>query len=58
LATYATSSPFNQRDAYGFIELHGLASRMGYMMKQQANKDIAGGEKQPIKEKSPTKKAK
>ena len=39
LATYNTSSTFNQKNAYGFIELHGLASRMGYLMKQQVQKD-------------------
>lgn len=54
LATYATSSTFNQRDAYGFIELHGLASRMGYMVKQKVNKEVADG----TKEVKATKKAK
>lgn len=39
LATYDTDSDFNQRASYGFIELHGLSTRMGYQMKQRALKD-------------------
>ena len=40
LATYNTGSTFNERASYGFIELHGLMSRMGYNMKQQVKKDL------------------
>jgi len=58
LATYAASSAFNQRAAYGFIELHGLASRMGYMVKQDVNKQLAAGAKEPAKDKAPAKKTK
>ena len=39
LATYDTSGTFNQRDSYGFIELHGLTSRMGYRIKERYKKD-------------------
>ncbi|MHA1818876.1 MAG: argininosuccinate synthase [Promethearchaeota archaeon] len=35
LATYDTSGTFNQRASYGFIELHGLSTRMGYRVKQK-----------------------
>ena len=40
LATYDTSGTFNQKAAYGFIELHGLASRMGYQIKERLKKDL------------------
>ena len=40
LATYDTGSTFNQRASYGFIELHGLASRMGYQIKLRVKKDL------------------
>jgi argininosuccinate synthase len=40
LATYDTSGTFNQRASYGFIELHGLASRMGYQIKERVKKDL------------------
>lgn len=39
LATYDTSGTFPQDASYGFIELHGLSTRMGYQMKQQMLKD-------------------
>ena len=39
LATYDTDSKFDQRAAYGFIELFGLSSRMGYQTKQRLLKD-------------------
>jgi argininosuccinate synthase len=42
LATYDTSSQFDQRASYGFIELFGLASRMGYQTKQRMLKDLKG----------------
>jgi len=41
LATYDTSGTFNQEASYGFIELHGLASRMGYQVKKRAKDDDA-----------------
>ncbi|MBD3350392.1 MAG: argininosuccinate synthase [Candidatus Lokiarchaeota archaeon] len=40
LATYDTDSSFNQTASYGFIELFGLSTRMGYQMKQRAIKDL------------------
>ncbi len=38
LATYDTSGTFNQSDSYGFIAIHGLASRMGYRIKNRLNR--------------------
>ena len=38
LATYNTDSTFDQRAAYGFIELFGLSTRMGYQVKQKLKK--------------------
>ncbi|GAB4323938.1 MAG: argininosuccinate synthase [Promethearchaeota archaeon] len=35
LATYDTSSTFNQRASYGFMELYSLSSRMGYQVKRR-----------------------
>ena len=39
LATYDTSSSFNQRLSYGFIPLHGLQSRMGFQVKKKLEKE-------------------
>ena len=40
LATYDTSSRFNERASYGFIELWGLPTRIGYQIKQRVNEDL------------------
>jgi argininosuccinate synthase len=40
LATYDTNSNFNQKASYGFIELFGLSTRMGYQTRQRMLKDI------------------
>jgi argininosuccinate synthase len=40
LATYDTNSTFNQKAAYGFIELFGLASRTGYQIKKRLLADL------------------
>ncbi|HMF31950.1 MAG TPA: argininosuccinate synthase [Candidatus Lokiarchaeia archaeon] len=40
LATYDTASTFNQKASYGFMELHGLASRMGFQIKQRLKEDL------------------
>jgi argininosuccinate synthase len=45
LATYDTDSTFNQKAAYGFIELHGLSTRMGYQIKQRMLKDLESEKK-------------
>ena len=39
LVTYDNSGTFNQQDSYGFIELHGLTSRMGYRIKERFKKE-------------------
>lgn len=39
LATYATESRFNQKAAYGFMELYSLSSRMGFQTKQRLERD-------------------
>jgi argininosuccinate synthase len=56
LATYATTSSFNQKAAYGFIELHGLASRMGHLMKQKVNESL-GKKAEPVEKKTGDKKS-
>ncbi len=40
LATYDTSGTFNQKASYGFIELHGLATRMGFQTKKRVEEDL------------------
>jgi argininosuccinate synthase len=40
LATYDTSSKFNEKASYGFIELWGLPTRISYQVKQQVLKDL------------------
>ncbi|MHA1338786.1 MAG: argininosuccinate synthase [Promethearchaeota archaeon] len=40
LATYDTDSTFDQRASYGFIELFGLSTRMGYQLKQKLKNDL------------------
>lgn len=42
LATYNTDSAFNQKASYGFIELFGLSTRMGFQTKQRALADLKG----------------
>jgi argininosuccinate synthase len=39
LATYDTSSSFNQRLSYGFIPLWGMQSKMGFIIKKKLEKD-------------------
>ncbi|MHA1729679.1 MAG: argininosuccinate synthase [Promethearchaeota archaeon] len=43
LTTYGNGSKFPQEASYGFIELFGLSSRMGYKMKKKAEKDNKEG---------------
>lgn len=39
LVTYDNSGTFKQSDSYGFIELHGLSSRMGFRIKKRLQND-------------------
>jgi argininosuccinate synthase len=39
LATYDTSSSFNQRLSYGFIPLWGMQSKMGFIIKKKLEKE-------------------
>ena len=39
LATYDTSSSFNQRLSYGFIPLWGMQSKMGFLIKKKMEEE-------------------